>query len=96
MIHYVVLMEKSKFLSGTFYSNYLYKKAEGNELPDFPTVERLTRKQFKGMLIVHGFSETLPLTIEEISLQNVAEISILFFDFNGNFERKEFYQRMPA
>jgi len=96
MIHYIILMEKKSFQSNAFHTLHFYKKGEGNEIPDFrePTIDF---KQSINALIDAGFKKESALTVEEVILNDVAEITVYFFHDDGTFngsDRIGFFKRL--
>jgi hypothetical protein len=95
MIHYIILAQENNFIPNTFHWQYFYKKGIGNEIPTLKkSIDNFATA--KSMLIVDGFSELIPLTIEEVILQDVGEITVLFFNVDGSFERSGIYRRMVS
>ena len=95
MIHYIVLMEEKNFQANSFYTKHFYKKGEGNETPIFiASTDNFEYAQ--KALIQRNFKETEKLTIEEIILHDVSEITILFFNIDGSFDRTGIYRRVAS
>ena len=96
MIHYIVLMQENIFSNGQFQTLHYYKKGSGNEIPTFhgPTINwdivqaNLRIDDFKLL--------DTELTIEEIILQDIAEITVFFFNKDGSFHRTGIFRRIVS
>jgi DUF1365 family protein len=96
MIHYIILMEERAFQKNSWHTLHFYKKGEGNSIPSFKkSVESF--ESALGQLVDDGFKTSVEkFSIEEIILNDVAEITIFFFRQDGTFERTGIYRRVAS
>ncbi len=94
MRHYVILMEEKLFLPNNYTCWHYIKRLEGNEIPEYELPEYLLSvNRIRYDLVNFGFKEKPAPTIQEIILNDVAIISLIIWDGDGNYKQIGKFER---
>ena len=84
MKHYILLMEEKRMLKGTYSTLAYIKDAFGNAIPAFTNSIQNIVEAIKA-LEDEGFKSIDKLTVEEMFLNEVGCMTVLFFNVESNF-----------